>query len=351
MHRMVALRYTIISTDRRERVRRGLYAERDSVCRESAGSLHTSSWQSSTGGPEMIDKNREPMSSSAEDRKDRRQRERLAELTRSFKKDPKDFVQKVEQACPVGTQPATALLDAAVVLAEQDEFKPALALLDRAAMLYEAKQDNAGLAHVYVNMGPLYGMLDEMEKGIGLSLKAEVLAKGLPADPEFTLHYASDLGGMYTEMEEWDKAMHYFQVACDTSKGMGNREVEADALLVMSQVAIAQGDAVTARELAGKGGALGKALHDKLFQARALQTIGDASALDGNHEQAVVLFQQALDLEADQPDLELRQQLFGEMSESYEVAGNKELAEDYRSRAADLDETDEDMDDLDDSGE
>ena len=299
----------------------------------------------------MTDKNREPMSSSAEDRKDRRQRERLAELTRSFKKDPKDFVQKVEQACPAGTPPATALLDAAVVLAEQDEFKPALALLDRAIVLYEAKHDNAGLAHVYVNMGPLYGMLDEMEKGITFSLKAEALAKDLPADPELTLHYASDLGGMYTEMEEWDKAMHYFQIACTTSKSMGNKDLETDALLIMSQVAIAQGDAAKARELAEKGGALGKALHDKLFQARALQTIGDASALDGNHEQAVVLFQQALDLEADQPDLDLRQQLFWEMSESYEEAGNKELAEDYRSRAADLDETDEDMDEPDDSAD
>jgi tetratricopeptide (TPR) repeat protein len=297
----------------------------------------------------MTDKNGEPMSSSAEDRKDRRQRERLAELTRSFKKDPREFVQKVEQACPAGTPPATALVDAAVVLAEQDEFKPALALLDRAVVLYEAKHDNAGLAHVYVNMGPLYGMQGELEKGVSMSLKAEALAKALPADPEFTLHYASDLGGMYTEMEEWDKAMHYFQVACDTSKGMGNKEVEADALLVMSQVAVAQGGAGKARELAEKGGALGKALHNKLFQARALQTIGDASALDGNHEQAVVLFQQALDLEADQPDLELRQQLFWEMSESYEEAGNKELAEDYRSRAADLGETDEDVDEPDDA--
>jgi tetratricopeptide (TPR) repeat protein len=156
---------------------------------------------------------------------------------------------------------------------------------------------------------------------------------------------------MYTEMEQWDKAMHYFQLACDTSKGMGNKELEADALLVMSQVAVAQGDAAKARELAKKGGALGKALHDKLFQARALQTIGDASALAGEHEQAVVLFQQALDLEADEPDLELRQQLFWEMSESYEEAGKKELAEDYRSRAADLDETDEDMDEPDGSAD
>ncbi|MCX6098138.1 MAG: hypothetical protein NTZ77_06690 [Caldiserica bacterium] len=299
----------------------------------------------------MTDENREPMSSSAEDRKDRRQRERLAELTRSFKKDPRDFVQKVEQACPTGTPPATALLDAAVVLAEQDEFKPALALLDRAVVLYEARHDNAGLAHVYVNMGPLYGMQGDLEKGVSMSLKAEALAKAQPADPELTLHYASDLGGMYTEMEQWDKAMHYFQLACDTSKGMGNKELEADALLVMSQVAVAQGDAAKARELAKKGGALGKALHDKLFQARALQTIGDASALAGEHEQAVVLFQQALDLEADEPDLELRQQLFWEMSESYEEAGKKELAEDYRSRAADLDETDEDMDEPDGSAD
>ncbi|HWQ21320.1 MAG TPA: hypothetical protein VN478_01175 [Clostridia bacterium] len=298
----------------------------------------------------MSDKSREP-TNSAEDRKDRRQRERLAELTRSFKKDPRAFVQKVEDACPTGTQPATALLDAAVVLAEQDEFKPALALLDRAAVLYESSHDNAGLAHVYVNMGPLYGMQGEMEKGVSFSLKAEGLARSLPADPELTLHYASDLGGMYTEMEEWDKAMQYFQIACDTSKSMGNKELEADALLVMSQVAVAQGDAAVARKLAEKGGSLGRNLHDKLFQARALQTMGDASALDGDHGQAVVLFQQALDLEADQPDLELRQQLFWEMSESYEEAGDKELAEDYRSRAADLDESDEDGDEPDDSAD
>ncbi|MHB8106967.1 MAG: hypothetical protein ACYDH4_06010 [Candidatus Cryosericum sp.] len=299
----------------------------------------------------MADRKKEPTGSSAEDRKDRRQRERLAELTRSFKKDPKDFVQKVEEASPAGTQPATALLDAAVVLAEQDEFKPALALLNRAAVLYEAGHDTAGLAHVYVNMGPLYGMLDEIEKGVSFSLKAEALARSLPADAELTLHYASDLGGMYTEMEEWDKAMHYFQIACDTSKAMGNKELEADALLVMSQVAIAQGEAARARELAQQGGVLGKALHDKLFQARALQTIGDANALEGKHEEAIVLFQQALDLEADEPDLELRQQLFWEMSESYEETGKKELAEDCRSRAADLDDTGEDMDEPDDSAD
>lgn len=297
------------------------------------------------GGTDMTDKNRESRGGSADERKDRRQRERLAELTRSFKKDPKDFVQKVEQACPAGTPPATGLLDAAVVLAEQDEFKPALALLDRAAALYELEHDNAGLARVYVNMGPLYGMLDQLEKGIEFSLKAEGLAKSLPADSEFTLHYASDLGGMYTEMEAWDKAMYYFQIACDTANSMGNKEVEADALLIMSQVAIAQGNAVRAHELAEKGGALGRKLKDKLFQARALQTMGDASALNGSHEEALALFQQALDLEADQPSHELRQQLFWEMSESYEEMGNAELAEDYRSRAADLDGTDEDVDD------
>ncbi len=292
----------------------------------------------------MADKNREGASTSAEERKDRRQRERLVELARSSRKNLKDLVKQVEQACPSGTLPATALLDAAVVLAEQNELKPALALLERAAELYEEKHDNAGLAHVYVNMGPVYGMLGELEKGISVSLKAESLAHALPADPEFTLHYASDLGGMYTEMEEWDKAMHYFQIACDTARDTGNREVEADALLVMSQVAIAQGDASRGRELAEKGGALGKELLDRLFQARAMQTLGDADALDGRHEQAVALFQQALDIEADEPDVELRQQLFWEMSESYEELGNMELAEEYRSRAADLGETGEETD-------
>lgn len=291
----------------------------------------------------MTDKNRESKGGSAEERKDRRQRERLAELTRSFKKDPKEFVQKVEEACPAGTPPAAGLLDAAVVLAEQDEFKPALALLERAAVLYGDAHDDLGLAHVYVNMGPLYGMLDQLEKGISFSLKAEALARSLPDDPELTLHYASDLGGMYTEMEEWDRAMHYFQMACDTARSMGNKEVEADALLIMSQVAVAQGDAAKAQELAEKGSTLGHALGDKLFEARALQTMGDASALRGNHEQALALFQRALDVEADQPSHELRQQLFWEMSESYEEMGNAELAEDYRSRAADLDETDDDM--------
>lgn len=292
----------------------------------------------------MADKNREATGSSAEERKDRRQRERLVELARSCRKNLKDLVKQVEQACPTGTAPATALLDAAVVLAEQDELKPALALLERAAALYEEQHDNAGLARVYINMGPVYGMLGELEKGVAVSLKAESLAHGLPVDPEFTLHYASDLGGMYTEMEEWEKAMHYFQIACDTARGMGNREVETDALLVMSQVAVAQGDASRGRELAEKGGALGRDLGDKLFQARAIQTMGDAEALDGHHEQAVALFQQALDLEADEPDLELRQQLFWEMSESYEELGNMELAEDYRGRAGDLDESDDEAD-------
>jgi len=292
----------------------------------------------------MTERKSAAIGGSAEERKDRRQRERLVELARSCRKNLKDLVKQVEQACPAGTAPATALLDAAVVLAEQDELKPALALLERAAVLYEEKHDTAGLARAYVNMGPVYGMLGDLEKGISVSLKAESLAHTLPADPELALHYASDLGGMYTEMEEWDKAMHYFQIAADTAGGMKNREVEADALLVMSQVAVAQGNAAQGRELAAKGGALGRELGDKLFQARAVQTMGDAEALDGHYEQAVALFQQALDLEADETDLELRQQLFWEMSESHEELGNKELAEDYRDRAADLDESGDEAD-------
>ena len=292
----------------------------------------------------MADRKNKETGGSAEERKDRRQRERLVELARSCRKNLKDLVKQVEQACPAGTVPATALLDAAVVLAEQDELKPALALLERSAVLYEEKHDTAGLARAYVNMGPVYGMLGDLEKGISVSLKAESLAHTLPADPELALHYASDLGGMYTELEEWDKAMHYFQLACDTARGMNNREVEADALLVMSQVAVAQGNAAQGRELAAKGGALGRELGDKLFQARAVQTMGDAEALDGHHEQAVALFQEALDLEADEPDVDLRQQLFWEMSESYEELGNKELAEEYRDRAADLDESDDEAD-------
>jgi len=81
-----------------------------------------------------------------------------------------------------------------VDLAEQGEFKPALALLERAAELYEEVHDSAGLARAYVNMGPLYGMLGELERGVSYSLKAEALAATLQPEPELTLHFASDLG-------------------------------------------------------------------------------------------------------------------------------------------------------------
>ncbi len=280
----------------------------------------------------------------AEDRRNRREREHLAELARSFRKDPKKFVHTIEEAHPPGVAPAAALLDAAIVLAEQDEFKPAMALLERSEELFKASGDTAGLARVYINMGPLYGMLDQLEKGISISHQAEVLAKDLPPDLEFTLHYASDLGGMYTELERWDDALRYLKIACDTAHNMGNAEVETDALLIMSQVAVAQGDAVTARKLAEQGGALGKQLQEKLFQARALQTLGDASALDGEHNRALELFQQALDLEGEETNIDLREQLFWEMSEAYENLGNQELAEDYRNRAADLDESGDDDD-------
>ena len=279
---------------------------------------------------------RQRAESTPDERKDKHQRERLVQLARSAGKELSTFVREIEEACPPGTPPAEALLDAAVVMAEQDQLKPALALLERSAALYEEQHDTAGLARVYVNMGPVYGMLGNIEKGISCSLKAETLAHDLPPDSDLILHYASDLGGMYTETEQWDEAMRYFQLACDTARGTGNKELEADALLIMSQVAIAQGNAGRARELADQGGAVGIGLADKGFQARALQTLGDAEELNGRHQCALELFQKALDMEADQSDAELRQQLFWEMSEAYEQLGNTELAEDYRSRAAEI---------------
>ena len=257
-------------------------------------------------------------------------------LIRAFKSSPAGFVRQVEQACPAGVSQGEHLLDTAVDLAEEGEFKPALALLERAAELYEEAHDTPGLVRAYVNMGPLYGMLGELERGVSYSLKAEALAATLQPEPELTLHFASDLGGMYTELEEWERAMHYFDLAHATAQAMGNRELEADALLVMSQVAIAQGDAGTARTLASQGKTLGEELGDTLFRARALQTMGDADALEGDYEQAVQVFLQALELEALTPDLELRQQLLWELSEAYEEQGKTDLAEKMRSQAAEL---------------
>lgn len=264
------------------------------------------------------------------------ERRQNADLVRAFRSSPAEFVRRVEQACPAGVSQGEHLLDTAVDLAEQGDFKPALALLERAAELYEKAHDNAGLARAYVNIGPLYGMLGELERGVSYSLKAEALAATLQPEPELTLHFASDLGGMYTELEEWERAMHYFGLARVTAQAVGNRELEADALLVMSQVAIAQGDAGMARTLAGQGKALGEELDDTLFRARALQTMGDADALEGNYEQAVQVFLQALELEALMPDVELRQQLLWELSEAYEEQGKAELAEKTRSQAAEL---------------
>ena len=264
------------------------------------------------------------------------ERRQHADLVRVFKSSPAGFVRQVEQACPAGVSQGEHLLNTAVDLAEQGEFKPSLALLGRSAELYEEAQDHAGLARAYVNMGPLYGMLGELERGVSYSLKAESLAATLQPDPELTLHFASDLGGMYTELEEWERAMHYFELARATAQVMGNRELEADALLVMSQVAIAQGDAGTARALAGQGKALGEELGDALFKARALQTMGDADALEGDYEQAVQVFLQALELETTTPDVELRQQLLWELSEAYEEQGKADLAERARSQAAEL---------------
>jgi len=167
-----------------------------------------------------------------------------------------------------------------------------LELWDKAAKMYEEQSRLEEVAELYANMGPIAAATGDIPRGIRFSRKAEELAAHLEPDPELVYHVSSDLGAMYAELGDWEKAMYEDSRALEVSRATDNCAGQINALLALAQVSLARQDLVSARSEAMGAFSLAHSCSDSLLEAEAMRAVGDVSEAAGEHEQAIRQYEQ-----------------------------------------------------------
>jgi tetratricopeptide (TPR) repeat protein len=289
-----------------------------------------------------------PKETEMSDRESQTIEERVVALLKVNRKDLRAFVRAVEALAPPDGDVAGFLDEMGASLASEDRSIGALELWDRAAKMYEDQARLEEVAGLYANMGPIAATTGDIPRGIRFSRKAEELAAQLEPDPELVYHVSSDLGAMYAELGDWEKAMYEDSRALEVSRATDNCAGQINALLALAQVSLARRDLEPARSEAMGAFSLAHSCGDSLLEAEAMRAVGDVSEAAGEHEQAIRQYEQGLALEAMSADPEIRAQLHFAMSVACDAMGDAVGAARERNLAEEVglpvDPEDEDSD-------
>ena len=265
------------------------------------------------------------------DRNSQTVEERVVALLKANRKDLRAFVRAVEALVPADGDVAGFLDEMGASLASEDRAIGALELWDKAAKMYEEESRLEEVAQLYANMGPIAATTGDIPRGIRFSRKAGELMVQLEPDPELVYHVSSDLGAMYAELGDWEKAMYEDSRALEVSRATDDCAGQINALLALAQVSLARQDVVSARSEAMGAFSLAHSCSDSLLEAEAIQALGDVSEAAGEHEQAIRQYEQGLALEVKSPDPEIRAQLHFAMSMVCDAMGDAVRAAQERS--------------------
>lgn len=259
--------------------------------------------------------------------------ERVVALLKANRKDLRAFVRAVEALAPPDGDVAGFLDEMGASLASEDRTIGALELWEKAAKMYEDQARLEELADLYANMGPVAATTGDIPRGIRFSRKAEELAVQLDPDPELVYHVSSDLGAMYAELGDWEKAMHENSRALEVSRARDDCVGQINALLALAQVSLAQQDLASARSEAMGAFSLAHSCDDSTLEAETMRAVGDVSEAAGEHEQAIRQYEQGLALETTLPDPEIRAQLHFAISMACDAMGDAARAANERNLA------------------
>jgi tetratricopeptide (TPR) repeat protein len=267
------------------------------------------------------------------DRKGQTVEEHVVALLKANRKDLRAFVRAVEALAPPDGDVAGFLDEMGASLASEDRTIGALELWNKAAKMYEDQARLEEVADLYANMGPVAATTGDIPRGIRFSRKAEELAAQLDPDPELVYHVSSDLGAMYAELGDWEKAMYENSRALEVSRATDDCAGQINALLALAQVSLARQDLVSARSEAMGAFSLAHSCGDSRLEAEAMRAVGDVSEAAGDHEQAVRQYEQGLALETMSPDPEIRAQLRFAISMACDAMGDVARAASERNLA------------------
>lgn len=179
-------------------------------------------------------------------------------------------------------------------LIEQGVADSAYTFLTAAKEIFTAQRDTLRLVITTTNLGVVYNAIGQYQKAIDLSLEALRLAEKNKLGCELTNAIYVNLGGVYLELDQLDKAKEYELRAKECAEQLGNLINKTFALNNLGFIAEEQGEIEEAFEYFEIALTLNK--ENNSSKAHTLSGLGDCHFKKGNFDQAIDYYQQTMQL-------------------------------------------------------
>jgi tetratricopeptide (TPR) repeat protein len=137
----------------------------------------------------------------------------------------------------------------------EEDYARAIELYDETIPSFRESGDRRALSVTLSNLAALHGLQGDEQLAHEVGLEALAIAREHRDHDQMTISL-HNLGRYALAREAWDEAGAFFAESLDLARGLGYRELLANCLLGVGELAVTEGDLRAACRLLGAGAAL-----------------------------------------------------------------------------------------------
>ncbi|MEG4814163.1 CHAT domain-containing protein [Microcoleus sp. K5-D4] len=176
-----------------------------------------------------------------------------------------------------------------------EALRGAIAKWEEALKLFRAVGDRGGEAITLSNIGKVYSDLGEKQKALEYYTQSLPLSRAL-GDRGGEARSLTSIGTLYSDSGEPQKALEYYSQSLPLSRGLGDRNGEATTLISIGSVYSGSGEPQKALEYYSQALPLFRAVGNRSLEAITLTKIGLVYSGLGEKQKALEYYNQSLPL-------------------------------------------------------
>ena len=184
------------------------------------------------------------------------------------------------------------------VLVEQGKTTEALSCYQRASTLANELADKQSQAAILLNLGQAYGQIGDLRCFSCLEAAKQIFKEHLKNHPDFPL-LLLNLGNMYADTKEYEKAISYYQQALDLSQKTEDVYTESIILTSLGSAYLNLKIFDTALECHFRGLKISQTNGYTKNMSICLGNIGNIYYKTNRYQEAIEFYQQAIELNPD----------------------------------------------------
>lgn len=211
------------------------------------------------------------------------------------------------------------------------EYEAALEFQKLAIEGLGGEEEKSNLASAISNIGVIYKYLNVYPKALSNLQEAARLFKEIGHPNELIMY--QNMAVIYSEQENFDKALEYYEIARDGAVGSNNKQLEALAVFNLGTLLINQDKLDEGLRYLDTALIISKKINDNMTTARIYGNMGEAYNKLGDNAKSIALLNRALNLNDSIGNRKSRALNLLNLGDTYYNMGNLPLAGRYGRQA------------------